>query len=323
MKRTYVGLCASLLISFAGLAQKESSDIVFKTDDKIIYDVCFAKNGKELAIADGNSIKVYSTTSRQLLHEFKNGHSKQLITIDVSEDSSLLVSGGKDSTIVIWDYHNKTLLKSLAYQKGIVTSVKISPDGNYMASGGTDRKVYLFNLKTNEVVREFADHADDITCVEFSRDGRILATASGDKTINIYDLETLQLVTMLKGHTGWVRDLSFSKDEKSLISCGDDGNIITWSITDTKKIRIRLQSRLGFAWILSVDNNEDNITYAFGDVSGRIMIKGRFGSYDKKLGAPVHRILFKPNNGKQLGIVVSTRGKGVVFISAKEMKINK
>ena len=115
-----------------------------------------------------NTVKVFSMETKALIAEFKNGHKKQILSIDISQDSLLLASGGKDSTITIWDFTDNKILSTLSYHKGIVTSVKFSPDGRYLVSGATDDKVYLYDIAQKKVVKEYTGHTDDVTSVDFS-----------------------------------------------------------------------------------------------------------------------------------------------------------
>jgi WD40 repeat protein len=184
MRKVILLFIFQLLISSAHARDKEGIS-VFKTDNKIIYDICFSRRGEVIGIADNNEIKVYKTKSMELIREFKQGHRGQVTSITISGDSTLMVSGGKDSTIVIWDFVSGTRLKSLHFQKGLVTSVVISPDGRYLASGGTDDKVFLYDIKNDTIAGEFSNHTDDITSVTFSPDGKLLAAAGGDGIITV------------------------------------------------------------------------------------------------------------------------------------------
>jgi WD40 repeat protein len=310
------------LIIISAYSRDKEGIITLKTDNKIINDICFSARGEVIGIADNNEIKVYGITSRELIREFKGGHRGQITTLNISSDSTLLATGGKDSTIVIWDFLTGTKLKSLHFQKGLVTSVVISPDGNYLASGGADDKVYLYDIKNDALIEEFNDHTDDVTCVTFSPDGKLLAASGGDKIITVYGTEDHKLLATLSGHTSWVRDLSFSHDAKRLLSCGDDARIIKWDISDTKMIRNISGKKYGHQWILSLDNSADDNTYAFADITGSIKILWLQGTYRGKTGVPVNRILLSPASGKRLQIAVATRGKGVMLIDGGALKLH-
>jgi WD40 repeat protein len=319
MKRIFTTL-VTVFIVYLSYSQNGKETNVFKTDSEIIFDICFAENGEALAVADNTNIKLFSTKSKELLGEFKDGHKDKISSIDISKDNSLLVSSGIDGVITVWDYRSKKILNTLTYQKGIITSVKLSPDNRYLVSGGTDHKVYLYDLKENKVAAEFTYHTNDITSVSFSPDGKLFASASSDNLISVYSIETQKLITRLKGHKGWVRDISFSVDGTKLISCGDDSRIIVWNIADINNIEIAKNEVRGLTWILCVRYNEDNETYVNGDLAGNVSIVGVWGVYRTNMGVPVNKVLFKPNEGTYLKLAIATRGKGVIFMDAADMK---
>jgi WD40 repeat protein len=291
-----------LVLVMRGFSQKDKDFIVFNTDSKIIYDICFSDNGKVLVIADNKTIKAYSTEENGLITEFKGGHKEQILSIDISEDSTLLISGGNDSIINIWDFFTNQILKTLKYHKGIITVVKISPSRKYLASGGTDCKVIIYDLDKNHIINEFNDHKDDITSIAFNPNSTMLASASADETIKIYDLISRKLITSLTGYKNWVRDLSWSSDGTELISCGDD-------------------SKIGVGWLLSIQFNEDNKTYSTGGINGRAWIITPFSKYGAKIKYPINKIIFKPDEKIYLTIALATRGKGVILVSANNMDL--
>lgn len=318
-KSTFTTLIVLLCIQSIVYSQQKHDVFIYETESNIIYDICYTNNGGALAIADYNAIKIYSEDTKELLAGFNGGHKKQILSIDISKDSTLLVSGGMDSTIVIWNLIENEILETLTYQQSIVTSVKISPSGKYLLSGGAN-KLYLYNIAEKKIIKEMAGHRDVITSVAFSPDEKIFASSSADKTINIYETESGNLITKLTAHRSWVRDLSFSQDGTKLISCGDDSRIIIWNISDITNIKLRNQAKYGNTWLLSTDFNEDNKAFALGDLKGNVFIITQFKTYKTKVGTPINKLLFKPNNEGYIKIAVATSGKGVFVIDANAMK---
>lgn len=298
-------------------SQKHSNHKTFETSSNVIYDICFTNNGQAIAIADDKTIKIYNITTDKLIREFKDGHTKQILSIDISKDRKFLVSGGKDSTVIIWDFIQGKKLRSIK-SNGKITSVCISPDGLYLAYGGSENIVYTYDMIKSKLIYKLAEHSDDITSVAFSPDGRYLASSSGDKSISIYENGILK--STLKGHKNWVRSISFDSNSAKLISCGDDGKTISWNISDINKTKIISVSKHGSKWLLSTDFNQDNKTYAFADFDGNAVIIAQIGGYKTNVKAPINKIIFKPNEGSNLQVAVATRGKGVLLIEVKNMK---
>lgn len=307
------------IVSFAYSIDKRGISVLM-TENKVVYDICFSAKGDILGIADNSEIKIYRTNSKELLRQFKGGHNGQILSLDISQDSTILVSGGKDSTIVIRDFINGNIIKSLRYHKGIVTSVKLSPDGRYLVSGGTDDKVYLYDIKNDIVVREFTEHKDDVTCVAFSPDSRLIAAGGGDKVITVYNTEDSEFMIALSGHTGWVRDVVFSHDGKRLLSCGDDAKILQWDVTDKNTINKISEIKYDHSWILCVKTSEDDKSYLYGSLNGSIQVLFSGGNYFGNVHVPVNRILTRQDAGSNLQIAIATRGKGVMLIDASVLK---
>ena len=257
--------------------------------------------------------------SGKFLYELNNGHKDQILTLDISVNGSLLASGGKDKTIVIWDFKEKRIVKTLSYQESYVTSVKISPNGRYLLSGGSNNMAYIYDIENDTITACFSDHTESITAVAFSPDGSLFATCGGDKKIIIYNTGSRKPITTLSGHKNWVRDLTFSNDGARILSCGDDSRVISWNVSNLSFIKINEISEYGHNWILSTDINFDNKSYVSGGMDCRIRVISQFGNYFAKTEAPITRVLFKPNEGIYLKVAVATRGQGVFLIDAKNM----
>jgi len=314
-----------LIIFMSVLYPVDSRDkqgyFLFNTSCKIIYDIDFTEKGEALAIADNMEIKIYSTVSKELLQTFKNGHRGQILSIDISKDSTLLASAGKDSTIVIWDFISGKIIKKLSWSEGIVTSVEISPDGKYLVAGASDDKAYLYDIARGVLIKTYAVQNDDILCVAFSPTGKLFVIAGAEGLVKVYSIETGDLITSLSGHSNFVRDLSFNGDGTRLLSCGDDSRIITWNFSDIKDIFKTSDKQYGKSWLLCGSYRADGDAYAYGSVNGSIEIKWSQGIYKGRLGVPVNRVLFYPVEGPYLQIAVATRGKGVMLIDGSGLKL--
>lgn len=301
-----------------GLAQRGRDYTVFQTDSKIIYDLCFTTNGAAIAIADKHNIKVYSVDPVALLAEFTGGHNSQILSIDIAKDSSVLVSGGKDSLLVVWDFVTNQIINTLHYHHAIITSVKISPDNRFLLSGDSDNKVYLYDLATRILVKEFSDHSNDITTVAFSNDGKMFATGSGDGLIHIYNTADSELPATLSGHNNWVRQVIFLSSNQ-IVSSGDDSQIITWGISNLHRPRILNQRRFRRSWITGIDAYQDGEVLAAANVRGRIRIESAFSEYTFNINRPVNKIAFKPHGSAFLVVAIATSGKGVIMMNVSSM----
>jgi len=285
----------------------------------IVYDLCFSQSGMTLVVPEFNQICFYDIYSKTLTKRMSGGHSKAILTIDLSIDSTLLVSGGLDSVIVIRDVPSGAITRRLNYHHGIITSLNLNPGRSFLASGSSDKTVIVYNLSSGKIAYTLTDFTSEITTVKFSPDGQYLAVASQDKQIKLYDSKNGELLTNLDGHKNSVRDLCFNKGGTRLYSCGDDSRLIIWDIKNRSQIKKEIVGNLGSDWLLSVDVKMD--AYVVAGLDSKISIITNFVTYFGKIGVPVNKILFVPNIGNVLKLAVATRGKGVFLIDGMEFEM--
>lgn len=66
------------------------------------------------------------------------GHSGRVYSVAITPDSKLIVSGGSDSSIKIWNLNSGQEIATLTGHTQIVVSVAISSNGLILVSGSCD-----------------------------------------------------------------------------------------------------------------------------------------------------------------------------------------
>ncbi len=73
-------------------------------------------------------------------------HSNEIASMDVSPDGSMLVTGGLDKTIKLWNMHTGEILCAFRAHDHYVNSVLFSPDGKSIFSCSEDGTAKLWNI---------------------------------------------------------------------------------------------------------------------------------------------------------------------------------
>lgn len=311
-----------VLSTCGAFATSKYHEKVYDTESKFISDACLSEHGKVIVCTDYNTLKAFSVENRELLGSYTGGHRSKVLCVAMSSDSTMLVSGGSDSTVVVWNFSMHAIIQRITFATGKITSIKFSPDNQFILFGCSNSRAYLYNIKEKKMVNEFTDQKMDVTSIVFSPNGSLIAIAGGDKIIRLYNTTDFRLKSELKGHTNWVRSISFYNSGQNLVSCGDDKKIIKWNLSklDYKKTSARKD------WILCVDieNNEINKSnmYAFGTMNGSISINYSMGLYEAKLNSPITKVLILPNDSGIIEIVVATLGSGLMQLEAANMNMS-
>ncbi|QSJ19342.1 caspase family protein [Nostoc sp. UHCC 0702] len=227
---------------------KINSDDSFQTltseDIKQVWTISFSQDGKILASGstDENPIGIDEHHNIRLWN-LDNGtlqklgtHNNQLRTVAFcpqAQQSNLLISGGDDHTIKIWDITTQKRQKIIQGYTNRIWSVAFSPCGKKLVSGCEDHRVRIWDVENKQCIQQLLKHTDWVWSVVFSPDGQMIASASEDNTIRLWHLrnEKWEHHTVLRKHTQTIRVVAFSPDSKKLVSGGNDYQVILWDLT--------------------------------------------------------------------------------------------
>jgi len=117
-------------------------------------------------------------------------------------DEPIIVTGGKDSVVQIWDPIEGTLVKSIQLPTNEVRSLAVyNGTEAYLVVGTKDSKVILWDIKKNVLVSVFVGHKASVHCVcittcaydletQHDMDYMCIASGGADRTVRTWDLTT-------------------------------------------------------------------------------------------------------------------------------------
>ena len=237
-----------------------AQESIFTGHEGPIYSVAYSPDGNEVATASydkrvllWNPVDVPAFDLDSLLLK-KNvdvpqreltGHSAPVQSVIYSKDGKLLISGGRDNAVKVWDVKNGKPVKTFRGHHSAVRSVDISPDGRQVISGAKDDSIILWNVNEYEELRilngqELVGHEDAVLGAKFSKDGKTILTAGRDRTARLWDTESGKSIrTFEEGHDFLTSNGVFLDRGRVLATSAADNSVRLWSVENgTQMLRI-------------------------------------------------------------------------------------
>ena len=163
-----------------------------------------------------------------------NGHRGNIACVEVHPVFTVVVSGGEDGTVKVWDHESGQFMRTLRGHTNAVHSVSFTPDGSYLASSSSDLSIKLWDFSTYACVRTLRGHDHTVSSVKFI-DNQNIVSASRDATVKFWEFDTGFCVHTNNDHIEWVRCLACKQDGSLVASSGNDTWINVCQTTGERK----------------------------------------------------------------------------------------
>lgn len=237
-----------------------------------------------IQIAYSINLISFENTLQNGANQFLTKHNGGFWCGAVTGDYKILITGGYDSVIRVWDLTNKNQKFVLLGHNSIVSCLTLTGDEQHIISGSFDASVRIWNFKQNSrsiILKGHkggvkgvcylenrslivsGDHKREIIVWDFAKHNiikKLLLTgaiwcltlmknssfiiASEYKNIAFIEIETLNKLKTMQGHGSTVLSLALTSDEKKLVSGSWDKLIIVWDLIESQKI-LQLEGHKG------------------------------------------------------------------------------
>lgn len=290
-----------------------SNSVTTVLDDAVMFKQVGAIDSDHGIVASVNndnwSVELRDLKSGELLKTLE-GHEDLVWDLDFSSDGTMLVSGGYDGIVNVWNVATGELLQRLVGTKNVGSvlfgpddktilasdlnfsgarvwtvgkdepnywvdhvggAIAVSPDGHYFAVPNESYGLELHDVVTGDLIRTYIGHTARISSIAFSPDGQVLVTTGDDKTVRFWSIQVDQQQAALVGFSDALMNLAFSPDQTALASLNWlDGHVTIHSLSDGK-----LQQEMAAS--PGVQSNEvvfspDGTLLAVGNNDGNVLV---------------------------------------------------
>jgi WD40 repeat protein len=265
-----------------------------------IWSISFSPDGRLLASGGGRwaqmgypgELKMWDVETGRERSPITGGHSGCIYSVNFTRDSKILVAGGNDQRVHLWDIATSreiptsmgSAVTNLDWNLHFAT---LSPDGQTLLwAGYYDSPAILYQIPSGRKITTVPG-ATNVSCAAFSpRDGRFLALYCWE--VNNFHIQILDIFDHLKqkGILASRTDLSsmaFSPDGRQLAASCWDGTVTLWNL-DTGHEVINLRRHLGRVTQLAFSPDGSLLATASVDKTVRLWRTDRPG--EAKLDGP-------------------------------------
>ncbi|KAJ3279383.1 hypothetical protein HK104_001513 [Borealophlyctis nickersoniae] len=149
-----------------------------------------------------------------------------VISIAVSRNARVMVTGCTDNSARVYDLESGTLLTTLVGHTDSVNSVGISDDGGKVITGSKDGTARIWDVETGRAECVLSHHSEAVNCVTMF--GDLVATGGEDSTAAILNMRSTAIIANLHKHRGPITAISFVREAEVTITGCEDGEIRFW-----------------------------------------------------------------------------------------------
>ncbi|MEU9023908.1 protein kinase [Actinomadura sp. NPDC048394] len=217
----------------------------------------------------------------------------------------LVLTGGEDGTVQVWDLARGERRHALAGHEGPVHSLALVGDGPLALSGGRDGTVRVWDVESGAALHVLDGHRGEVT-VAVSADGRVAASGGEDGAVRVWNPETGEIVCRLaERHSTGISRLLLNGDGSRVVSTasGDHWAPHIWDARTGNRLHV-LPHDHGSGWgadALALSGRGDVLLSGHQD--------GTVGAWDVRNGKALHTMTGHGGSVRKVAVCADgTRG---------------
>ncbi|KAI9272874.1 WD40-repeat-containing domain protein [Phascolomyces articulosus] len=141
-----------------------------------------------------------------------------------SDDQRILVTGGCDRVVMVWNLETGQLIHSLSGHSSTVRCLRIDNEGKKAVTGSRDATVRIWDIENGVSHHVCTGHQASVRCMDIH--DNLVATGSYDATAKLFDIQTGECRFTYFGHHSQIYSIAF--DGIRIVTGSLDWSIKVW-----------------------------------------------------------------------------------------------
>lgn len=208
-----------------------------------VGSVEFSFDDRELLAGTSYEVKVINIEKDEEVFAIQS-ESRGVLSVAVSPDERLVLSGEGDQSARIWDVQTGELLQTLVGHEDRVRSVCFSHDGQYALTGSgayvysssPDGSVKLWSVERGELLRTYLGHSTGSVKVSFSPDDALIFSGSVDGSAILWNRDTGEQIHQFN-LSARIISVAYSNDGNYIAAGCNDSTVVIWNPINGERVQ--------------------------------------------------------------------------------------
>ena len=159
------------------------------SDDVLAIRYSHSRDPSKLLLAVAlldSTVKVFFDDSLKFFLSLY-GHKLPVLSLDISDDNELIITGSADKTVKIWGLDFGDCHRSLLAHADSVMSLRFLPGTHCFFSGGKDKVIKYWDADHFELILTHKGHGGEVWSMAMGRDGGFFVSAGGDRSLRVWE----------------------------------------------------------------------------------------------------------------------------------------
>ncbi|XP_036394157.1 guanine nucleotide-binding protein G(I)/G(S)/G(T) subunit beta-3a isoform X1 [Megalops cyprinoides] len=192
---------------------------------------CRFLNDSEIITSSGDCTCVLWDIETGTEKTIFTGHMGDCMSLAVSPDFKMFISGACDYTAKLWDIREATCRQTFGGHESDINAIGFFPNGNAVITGSDDATCKMYDLRADQEMITYQDPSImcGVTSLAPSLSGRLLLAGYDDFNCNIWDSLKAERVGALAGHDNRVSCIGVTPDGMACCTGSWDSFLKVWN----------------------------------------------------------------------------------------------